>query len=289
MLTATAGIETPDNLEILTKMPNFSDHLSAFKLGLADIHKAALIQQDHPLTTSEDKEAARETLENHMLEVSTIINAFAVNTKKAGVAQGYAAKEYVFKRMKDRELELEAKNIIKLATQWEDDLVPYGLTKNDTRQLQEAASAFTNLIPVPGDNQRTKKGSTQMIRDGFKRADTALGFMDALVNTQRTKAPEFYADYWSRRVVIDLPSHTISLRGVAKDSNGSPLKNVKVAIDGTQRAAKTTATGAFQFRRLPDGVYILRFTRPGFEDLMYTAVVNNGIKTIVTVQMRETT
>ncbi|OYU80195.1 MAG: hypothetical protein CFE23_10790 [Flavobacterium sp. BFFFF1] len=287
MYVVTADLETTADPAIIAGMPKFNTHLTEFKLAIADIDVAARQQQDYPRLTAADKTAAREALLNSMLNAELIVKAFAADNNKPGIAQGVIAADSTLRKLNDKEFSLEAENIVKLITEWENDLAPYGIGKNEILELSAATDLFKALMSTPRLNVVAKADATKKVKEGFRRADEALLHMDNLVKTRRKSQPDFHNDYWQRRIIVNLPSQPLALRGTVVNAAGVPLKGVKMTIDGHTQKARTTAKGTFRVKSLPDGVYVLRFVLPGYEELLHTIAITNGNRNFATIQLRE--
>ncbi|MBD3258065.1 TonB-dependent receptor plug domain-containing protein [candidate division GN15 bacterium] len=70
----------------------------------------------------------------------------------------------------------------------------------------------------------------------------------------------------------------------------SPLIGVTVQVEGTDRAAATDATGAFEFTRLPVGSYAIRFMSVGYVGVVRTDIIVRSKRiTFLEVGLQETT
>jgi iron complex outermembrane receptor protein len=78
--------------------------------------------------------------------------------------------------------------------------------------------------------------------------------------------------------------------GVVQDSAGRPLANVNVALPALQRQTTTNEQGAFTFRGLPAGTYVVNAFQVGFALARATAVVPQaGAEVRVRLVLRPTT
>src|SRR6266850_3918024 len=79
------------------------------------------------------------------------------------------------------------------------------------------------------------------------------------------------------------------LRGIVRGANGTPLPGVVVGIRGAksnlEKTEKSDADGAFAFRALPPGAYVLTYTAAGYRTLEQEIVVEVAWETSVVAEL----
>jgi iron complex outermembrane receptor protein len=80
--------------------------------------------------------------------------------------------------------------------------------------------------------------------------------------------------------------HT-AIKGNIKDNNGTPLPSVTISIEGLNRSAKSDSNGNYEFRRLQDGSYVLKFSIVGYSNETAKIELSKGNTAIKNVVLKE--
>ncbi len=286
MYTVTASLETEGDPQILAMMPNFITHVGNLKVAIATIDTAAKAQMHYTATVSGNKQDARTRLEERMFITGSAVRAWAIANNDTNLAAEWNLTLPGLSRMKDKDLLLKARNLIEASVPLANELIPFGISKEESNALYDAANLFDNLMPSPRKNQISKADATKALESGFAHAESELGHMDVLAELLHTREPAFYTDYQNRRTPIKPASRPLALFGSIRDDNGNPLKNVSITIDGLPDTAQSTARGNFRFPTLPDGVHNLHFKRHGYQELIHTVAITNGQRAKIDIELR---
>jgi carboxypeptidase family protein len=287
MYIVTAGLDTEGDPDILSKMPLFTAHLASLRSTIGTINVLTTKQDHFAANASLDKQSARTILEGQIYDIAASARAMAIKAKELDLADEWHLQPFTLKRAKDGRLLTKARNLATLAASRETDLLPYGITDREIGALIAATDLFESLMPKPRKNRVNKSNITKEIKTAFVSADDTITQMDILADTLRNRHPLFHADYRSRRTIISPPRRITALLGYVRDSSSNPLHGAAITVDGHSISVRSSRKGQFRIPQLPEGVYMLRITLPGYRELVETVIVNNGHTSRPGISMKE--
>jgi hypothetical protein len=151
------------------------------------------------------------------------------------------------------------------ATECLPNLGEYGITQIDLDRFKDKIELFDLTIPKSKAGIQSKKLATEQLKVRFKEASELIVKMYLLARSKRHQFPEFYKGFENAKR-IDKPSFdVISARGVVVDEEGNRIGKVTMECEALKFKRKTSATGGFYLKHMPDGVYDYNFSRPGWE------------------------
>lgn len=129
------------------------------------------------------------------------------------------------------------------------DKTTYGITDGELTALKDLINDFTKFVATPRAEIVNRKFTTSEVNKKFKQANALLrDDLDNVMANFMESNPDFYAQYFDARRIVDLQRHTV-LEGNVTDENGTDLKKVKIKIVGRD---KTTNAEVVTFEEVTD-------------------------------------
>ena len=223
--------------------------------------------------------------------------AFAKHMKNQEMLTNLHSIESELSSCSDYTLTTHAKKVSGMVSDNLTDLVAYRATKEDSDELITLSTRFLNQIPEPTEAKKDQGEMLQAFEAMLKKIDDLLLEIDAELRIVQFSEVEFYTHYKKSRKVVLLGVHPMSM--ICKVTNfktGKGEKGVKVTVvmmsDDLKSAIadvikkKTAAKGGFRLKSLPDGKYVITFSKQGFVTQTVTVYVNSGETTTVKVVLQ---
>ena len=138
------------------------------------------------------------------------------------------------------------------------DLAPYLIDAAWLTAFMALIDALVALTGAPASARAAIHEATTEVNRLLKTTASFLRlYFDPMMTHFATTAPDLYSDYRNSRKLTGRISEKPALRGRVSDTEGNPLKGLKVTIAHTQRKSITTALGNFRFKRIATGSYLL--------------------------------
>jgi len=164
------------------------------------------------------------------------------------------------------------------------DVTPYGI--NDATQLDfnKLITDFEKSMPTQRINITEKKLNTAKLANHIEKVDQSLVQIDALVKILTSTEPTLCITYDLTRKVLNYGIRTIAIRGLIIDAiTKIGIKGVTITFVNTDGTAiqpaivrKSAIKGGFIVKSLAEGIYQIKLTKIGYQDLILTNTVVNG-------------
>lgn len=234
-------------------------------------NKIGLLQQQVALQTAiitgvaKAKRTRKTTLIDQMLVVIGALRAYAKETNDDELFNFVNYKRYKLNKQADTVLAQLAINIKDKANSLIASLSDYGITPALMGTFNLAISDYALFVPKPRSARVNKKTVTKNIKDIIKEIDgILLDELDALAIQFKTTQADFYNDYLSARMVIDLGHHfkPLVVKGsvnsgqvfnVFSTDNSEWKPGVKITIKNTTSGPGVNSMYFYTANNLGDG------------------------------------
>ena len=114
---------------------------------------------------------------------------------------------------------------------------------------------------------------------------TKNGYESQTINAEVIADDEISVDFL---LLPEGSSNYGSISGIVTNTDGEPIVNVVVQVEGYYNSSLTFEDGSYEIFAIPEGTYSLSFTKPGYEaHIEENVVVTNGGTTTVDVQLQQ--
>lgn len=180
-------------------------------------------------------------------------------------------------KFNDDVLYFHAQNLVKLAKEHKDELVPYGVDDKMIEEYGKEAQAYINYCQIPHDAIQLRKKATENLNRLFPQLMNFLTHvLDANMLRYYKTNPDFYKDYFNARMLVDGATHKLAAMGkIIDEETKLPLQYVTVTFtpkNGTGavtviRTAITTELGNYRIKTLEEGAYVVTFEQPYYDTI----------------------
>lgn len=274
---------------LLDEMPNFNPAFQDFQRALDKLRGASEDQLYNRTGNAEEKQIIRDQMTNQTVNISNRIRAYAYDQGNMVLFRKVNLKKSFIERLKDT-ICLDYCQLVKdEAEAILPDLATYGVLEADLTSLQEEITKYLEWLPKPRtaivDRRIHTAAVAQFLADCANKAAT----MDVHVRMLETQYPTFFNQYFFSRKLIAPAYRTIPLRGFISNVDGVKLKGAIVRISSLDIETVSTATGRFEFRNLPAGVYNATVNLEGFETITQRVAIVANERTEVNITLTEGT
>lgn len=165
-------------------------------------------------------------------------------------------------------------------------LADYGITQTDLDKFKDTIDLFDLTIPKPKTGIHDKKLATDQMRARFGEASKLIGKMYIAVKAKKRVYPDFVTGFEIAKRIDKAGFDMISARGVVVDEDGNRIGKVTMECKALNFRRRTSASGGFYLKRMPDGVYEYTFSRPGWESIKVEMIFYRGTRFEVRVVMK---
>ncbi len=264
-------------LELFSNNPAIVALILAFSNAATTFtNKVALLQAQVALQTAiitgvaAAKKTRKTALIDQMLFIIGALRAYAKATGDDELFNFVNYKRYKLEAQADTVLTQLANSIKDKANLHLAALADYGITAVVMAAYQTAITNYALFVPKPRTARVSKKTVTKNIKDLIKQIDELLlDELDALAIQFKVANADFYNNYLSSRIIIDLGSTTAKVRGTVKNAEDVPLVGATffITLTGqTQKVGETLAVtgGKYGIANLLPNDYDLYWERVGY-------------------------
>jgi hypothetical protein len=182
----------------------FTAAVNKAKAGVAAIREAAARQESPTGGISEEKAALRIKLEDLVLEIGDSAAAFASESANADLAADVHVSRSSLDQAQDDNLVQIAERVRDAATAHVGQLKDYQVENAEITALSEAITAFAGMKTAPRTAIASKSGATRSIASMVQSTRSVFrNQLDKLMTRFRRTHPEFYAGYFTARVIVN--------------------------------------------------------------------------------------
>lgn len=255
--------------EILAKLPNVEEYVTALDAAILDIQIYSALQQEGKEEILNLKRKLKVQLIGSLVETGRKLQAYAAYKKDDALLRLVKLSESYLNRLEDIELIEYAKSIHKKANDHV-DLIVYGVTPETQTALLMDITQFETVSPQIPKAKQDQKNVTNMLNESYKTGDDTLIGLDKLVEIVHSSESKFYADYKALRKV-EVPVDVMQLVARVTDAEtgaGVPNATVTLALNGSNNdpiVKQTADKGGFQIKTLPNGIYTVTVVKIGYQ------------------------
>ncbi len=242
----------------------------------AYIHTQMMIQMRGSAGETFIKNEARGELETSLFKMKSGIISYSNSTKDRTDFVSINISNSDIKALTDEEITAYADIVYELAVSLGIKLVPYNIKAADTLTLKSRIDTYKGVLGGKRDVQTTVVVATENIAREISRINGRIkNELDPLIYTFVDTLPDFVHQYHSSRKTIHYgihhkkPEAIVNLTAIDAITK-APLFWVDVFIIETGELTKTDVEGKSQLDFVKEGVYTVRFTKPGYEELIKT-------------------
>ena len=177
-------------------------------------------------------------------------------------------------------------NILAELTLLQPVMADYGIVLGTVTDYETLLTSYITAAPAPQQSIAEKKEATRDLKLKFKAAMTQLADLDGAALGIMLSNKSFYDGYNDARMIIDLPTRVIVIRGKVVDENGVAIPLVTMRCEALGINRRVSAKGKFNVHNAVDGNYGFDFICNGFVTVRQEIGVQLGIRNDVVVVMR---
>jgi len=280
---------------IAGQIPNFISFFGILQTQISAIQSLSKLQGEDKTGITIDKNVLKKNLITITADNSRRITAyakFAGNFTLLKEAQAYESK---LSTVSGAALINFAQSVFDKATANLDKLADYGVTAETQKEFNNIIIAYNSALATPRNSRAAVRNITKMLNEAFTAADEAVKNMDYAVGIIKLKQPEFYNEYKTNRIIVDLNGGRLAMKVSTKDlGNGKPVKGVLFTFSSEGNEAgtgkivkKTTEKGNFQIKSMPAGSYNVSVSREGYKEKELKVSVSEGQRTELQVELEK--
>jgi hypothetical protein len=164
------------------------------------------------------------------------------------------------------------------------EAAPYGINEATLADFRNALGEFETSMPMQRISTTNQKLNTALLAEHFTKIDESVMQIDALIRILISTQPILCATYDLRRKILNYGTRSIAVRGLVTDSVSKiGIKGVTIAFlnaDGSSLQPaiikKSATKGGFNIKSFNEGVYLIKMTKVGYNDLTSTHTIVNG-------------
>ncbi|CAN5542538.1 hypothetical protein BH10ACI1_BH10ACI1_26700 [soil metagenome] len=264
----TVELHCDNNPAIIGLVVAFQTVFAIFKAKIVEIINATQLVDLSLQGITADKTNRKQNLAQMAADIAGINFAFASANGNLMLKQEMNLKFNKLITTRDDQLAPRCQNIYARATENLEALRDYGIQAPQLAAFQTAINEYQAVTPKPRTAVSQRKAQNANLRRLFKEADAILNDqMDRLVVNFRVSNPDFVAQYFSNRQIIDPATTTTQLRGkVTAKSDGAPIHNAEITVVELSKTVNTNITGNYSIKPIANGKYTIRVIKPDFND-----------------------
>lgn len=151
-----------------------------------------------------DKNVSKDDLQDTLITISNVLNAFAVSTKNKEIEDVVSLSASAIKTLRSREIIFEAKRYITTIDKYKKELESYGISDELYKTFTTSIDNYSNTL----NNKDLSYSNKPVIRKELEQLIDDTDFMlnkqiDPLIELFKKTTPDFYEKYYSARSIKD--------------------------------------------------------------------------------------
>ena len=274
---------------LLAEMPNFDPAFQDFQRALENLRGASEDQLYNRTGNAEEKQIIRDEMTKLTVNISNRIIAYAYDNGNQMLLRKVGLKKSFIEKLKDTICLDYCQMVLDEATTNLANLATYGVVAADLANLQLEITKYLEWLPKPRTAIVDRRVQTAAVAQFLADCANKSATMDVHVRMLETQYPTFFNQYFFSRKLITPAYRTIPLRGLISNVDGVKLKGAIVRINSLDIETISTATGRFEFKSLPPGVYNATVDLEGFETITQRIAIVANERTDVNITLTEGT
>lgn len=270
---------------IFLLMPFFQAWFDEFVEALTQLTAYLNQQERHRLGYAVYKRNVRQILIDATVEMAASLTLFGTGTNKPILVATVNYKEGVLSKFSDAQLISAAEVVQQQAVLYVAELAPFNITVVSIALFGDKVSNFSDAQSQPKDEIYDKAQATIFIKTTIAVIDALLVNMDIAVRTIRKVEALFHLQYFQRRKIMEPLKKMLSARGNVTDEQGNPIPLVQMTCEDLGLNRKTSKKGGFTLKNVEDGEYLITFSRPGYQTIVVSVIIADGVRAEVNVTM----
>ena len=272
-----------------SQMPNFNQAFDDFEKALNNLRAASEEQLYNRTGNAVEKQLFQEAMAGLTVNISNRIRAYAYNNANWVLYRKVDKLRSVIIKLKDSicldycQMVHDEANAILPA------LTTYGVVAQDLTNLQDAITKYLEWLPKPRTAIVDRRIQTTAVAQFLADCANKATAMDVHVRMLETEEPTFFNQYFYSRKLVNPGYRTIPLRGTITNQSNIKLSGVVVRINSLNVATISTATGRYEFKNLPAGVFNATVELEGYETITQQVAIVANQRTDVNITLSEGT
>lgn len=244
--------------DYLSTLTPFVAAFNQYETMLTELETWRIKQSDDTTGITSDKNKRRKALEQDAYLLSSALFAWSKDQGLEALALQVKYTPTGFAMAEGQKLTGMCHELLKTGVEHVADLEAYGIDAAWLTAFEAKINDFMNWINAPASAREERRKATEEVNRRTKEINDWLRFrLDPLMELFAYKDSMIYGVYRNGRKTIKPGIEKPDLRGTVTDTEGNPLKGLKVKVAGTQRKSITTAKGNFRYMRMKNGSYTL--------------------------------
>lgn len=283
--------------ELLNKVTEMKKAFTSLAARVEEIESTGKTQGLSRKGFTEKKKSLRKHVTGLIIKHSSKLTLYGRKTGNKVLLDEIRFKETGLNRLTEVTLVEKARIVWERTEQNLQELSDQNVTAETQKAFQDVINAFNEAISMPRAETSERIKATKTLEVLFSEADLTVSNLDIAVLSVKDEHPEFYNGYKAARVLVDISSGSILIKGSAKEFlSGKPVGKAifKFSNTGTLSSngngaviKRTTMKGNFLLKSLQPGSYKVLVSKPGYRDKELSIIVNEGEKMEVKVEMEK--
>lgn len=281
--------------ELLDKVTEMKKSFTSLLAKVEEIESTGKTQGLSRKGFTERKKALRKQVTGFIIKNASKLTLFGRKTGNKVLLDEIRFKETGLNRLTEGTLVEKARIVWERTEQNLQELSDQNVTSETQKSFQELITAFNEAISMPRAETSERIKATKTLETLFSEADLISSNLDLAVTSVKDEYPEFYNGYKAARVLVDISSGSILIKGSAKEFlSGRPVGKAIFKFSNTGSLSsngngtvikRTTLKGNFLLKTLVPGKYKVLVSKPGYRDKELSLIVNEGEKMDLKVEM----
>ena len=189
---------------VIASIPAFQRAVEKFGVLINEIKEVDSGRQSIKSGKSDQKSIKKDKLISAIYIVASSLYTYADENNKPEILNRVDKAESYYKRMRDTNLLMEAKDLVKLTAGIETELADQGLSSEEIAEVTTLAAEFEAAMKEVGTSEAEGTSATKSV---YQLIGEAKNLFDNQINVHaekfKNKNPEFYNQYLSASRVID--------------------------------------------------------------------------------------
>lgn len=190
---------------VISTIPAFAKLVTSFKSLTASISKVSEEADSGTTGKTKVKQSAASAMAETVASLVGILHAYACDIQDEDLMDRTEVAETDIIHTRDAKRASYATSLVDLVEANKAGLAEWGVTDEDIAEARQAIADYESSLGTRDSTKTAQKGERESIEAMIARADRMLyRQLDKMVGKQKTKTPDFYAEYQAARVIRDI-------------------------------------------------------------------------------------